>query len=250
MVNPASLLSIPGPQEAWHTGSLVGFDLETTGKNPHTARIVTASIVLVDPDGKMRSNAEWLIDPEVEIPAEAAAVHGVSTEHARAHGMDATAGLGEIVSTLVDFMYHRVPIVAYNGVYDFTVLTAELARRKMEALSVVGIIDPFILDKHVDTYRKGKRTLEAVSEHYGVDLDAAHTSMADSLAAAQVAQALVAKFPDRFDVPLEKIFNNQIRWKAEQSESFEQYLRRKNPEATVSRDWPVEKLSPTDQPRS
>lgn len=247
MLNPARLLSIPGPAEAWHTGPLVGFDLETTGRNPHTARIVTASIVLIDPDGKLRADAEWLVDPGVEIPEEAAAVHGITTEHARAHGMDAAQGLSEIVATLVDFMHHRVPIVAYNGVYDFTVLTAELARRDMGELAVAGIIDPFILDKHVDTYRKGKRTLEAVCEHYGVTLDAAHTSQADSLAAAQVAQALVTKFPERFDVPLEKIFNHQIRWKAEQSESFEQYLRRKNPEATVSRDWPVEKLSSAAQ---
>lgn len=241
MVTPERVLDIPGPTEPWHTGTLVGFDLETTGRNPHTARVVTASIVLMDSQGQLRATAEWLLDPEVEIPAEAAAVHGVTTEHARAHGMDATQGVSEIVATLMDFMYHRVPIVAYNGVYDFTVLTAELARRNMGEFAVVGIIDPYVLDKHVDTYRKGKRTLEAVSAHYGVNLDNAHTSLADSIAAVQVAQALVAYHPERLDVPLEKIFGHQIRWKAEQSTSFEQYLRRKNPQAVVSKDWPVEK---------
>lgn len=241
MVNPERVLVIPGPTEPWHTGTLVGFDLETTGRNPHTARVVTASIVLLDPQGQLRATAEWLLDPEVEIPAEAAAVHGVTTEHARAHGMDATQGVSEIVATLMDFMYHRVPIVAYNGVYDFTVLTAELARRNMAEFAVVGIIDPYVLDKHVDTYRKGKRTLEAVSTHYGISLDKAHTSLADSIAAVQVAQAMVSQHPERLDVPLEKIFSHQIRWKAEQSASFEQYLRRKNPQAVVSKDWPVEK---------
>ena len=240
MLNPERVLAIPGPTEPWHTGTLVGFDLETTGKNPHEARIVTASIVLLDAQGQVQAAAEWLVDPGVEIPDEAAAVHGVTTEHARQHGMDATAGLSEIVATLTDFMYHRVPIVAYNGVYDFTVLTAEMARRNMGEFSVVGVIDPYVLDKHVDTYRKGKRTLEAVSAHYGVTLDEAHTSLADSIAAAQVAQAMVAKHPERLNVPLETISNHQIRWKAEQSESLEQYLRRKNPQATVSRDWPVE----------
>ena len=218
----------------------MGFDLETTGRNPHEARIVTASIVLLDSQGQLRAAAEWLVDPGVEIPDEAAAVHGITTEHARQHGMDASTGLSEIVATLMDFMYHRVPIVAYNGVYDFTVLTAEMRRRGMGEFAVVGVIDPYVLDKHVDTYRKGKRTLEAVSAHYDVTLDAAHTSQADSIAAAQVAQSMVAKHPERFDVPLETIFNHQIRWKAEQAASFERYLRRKNPEATVSRDWPVE----------
>lgn len=246
MMTTASALSIPGPDEPWHTGTLLGFDLETTGKNPHTARIVTASIVLLDPDGNVQAHAEWLVNPGVEIPAEAAAVHGVSTEYAREYGMDATQGLSEIVATLTDFMYHRVPIVAYNGVYDFTVLSAEMARRNMGNFAVAGVVDPYILDKHVDTYRKGKRTLEAVSELYDVTLDQAHTSLADSVAAAQVAQAIVAKFPGHFDVPLETIFNQQIRWKADQAASFEQFLRRKNPEATVSRDWPVEKLSVSD----
>lgn len=243
MIHTAKVLSIPGPDKPWHTGSMVGFDLETTGKNPHEARIVTASIVLLDPQGRTRAHAEWLLDPGVEIPAEAAAVHGVSTEHAQQHGMDATQGLTEIVATLTDFMHHRVPIVAYNGVYDFTVLSAELARRGTSEFNVVGVVDPYVLDKYADTYRKGKRTLEVVCDHYGVVLDDAHTSLADSVAAVQVAQAMVAKFPGKFDAPLEALFQQQIRWKSDQAASFEQYLRRRNPEAVVSRDWPVEKLS-------
>src|SRR5699024_3929602 len=137
MVNADNVLVIPGPSDPWHTGSLVGFDLETTGPNPHEARIVTASIVLMDPDGQMRANA--------------ADVQGVSTEHTKAHCMDPTQGLTEIVATLQDFMHHRVPIVAYNGVYDFTVLANELARRDMDEAPVVGVIDPFVLDKYADT---------------------------------------------------------------------------------------------------
>lgn len=242
MLNAAHVLTIPGLDEPWHTGSMVGFDLETTGPNPHEARIVTASIVLLDPAGQMRANAEWLIDPEIDIPAEATAVHGVTTEHAQTHGMDAATGLSEIVATLKDFMDHRVPVVAYNGVYDFTVLAAELARRSMAELAVAGIVDPFVLDKQADTYRKGKRTLAVVSEHYEVVLDNAHTSQADSIAAVQVCQAIVTRFPDHFNVPLEQLFTQQIQWKADQAASFEQYLRRRNPEAFVSRDWPVEKL--------
>ena len=243
MIKAESVLTIPGPNDPWHTGSMVGFDLETTGRNPHEARIVTASIVLMDPDGHMRTSAEWLLNPEVDIPPEAAAVHGISTEYAREHGMDAAQGLNEIVATLSDFMHHRVPIIAYNGVYDFTVLTAELARRDANEFPVVGVVDPYVLDKYADTYRKGKRTLEAACQHYGVLLDNAHTSQADSIAAVQVCQAMVAKFPGKFDVSLEELFDHQIRWKSDQSASFEQYLRRKNPEATVSREWPVEKRS-------
>src|SRR5699024_9025657 len=78
---------------------------------------------------------------------------------------------------------------------------------------------------------KGKRTLAVVSEHYEVVLDNAHTSQADSIAAVQVCQAIVTRFPDHFNVPLEQLFTQQIQWKADQAASFEQYLRRRNPEA-------------------
>src|SRR5690625_8025100 len=100
MLNPERVLAIPGPTEPWHTGTLVGFDLETTGRNPHTARIVTASIVLLDPEGNLRANVEWLVDPEVEIPAVAAAVHRVTPQHARAQGMAAILGGSGIDATL------------------------------------------------------------------------------------------------------------------------------------------------------
>src|SRR5699024_10475031 len=156
--------------------------------------------------------------------------------------MDPTQGLTEIVATLKDFMHHRVPIVAYNGVYDFTVLPNEAARRDMEEAPVVGEIDPLILDKYADTYCKRKRTLTAACEHYEVVLENAHTSQADSIAAVQVCKAIATKFPDKFNMPLEQLFTQQIRWKSDQAASFEQYLRRKNPEAVVSRDWPIEKL--------
>src|SRR5690625_7985490 len=96
MVNADNVLVIPGPSDPWHTGSMVGFDLETTGPNPHEARIVTASIVLLDPDGQMRANAEWLVDPGIEIPAEADAVLGETTEQANANALHPTPGPTEL----------------------------------------------------------------------------------------------------------------------------------------------------------
>lgn len=208
----------------WHESIRAGFDLETTGRDPRTALIVTATLVMVDEQGRAASSAEWLVDPGVPIPAEAAEVHGVTTERAQAEGMPAAQGVTEITETLRDLFAAGIPVVAFNGVYDFTVMDREARRHGLTPLEARPVIDPFVLDKQVDRFRKGKRTLSAVSEHYGVTLENAHTSAADALAAVQVADALAARYEQLRVAPVD-LHERQVRWKAEQAESFEQYLR-------------------------
>ena len=60
------------------------FDLETTGVDVEMARIVTACIAVLDADGAVVQRWDWLADPGVEIPEAASAVHGITTERARA----------------------------------------------------------------------------------------------------------------------------------------------------------------------
>lgn len=224
---------------SWHEQIRAGFDLETTGRDPQQALIVTATLVMVDASGRAASSAEWLVDPGVPIPAEAAAVHGVSTERAQAEGMGAGRAVREITETLRDLFAAGIPVVAFNAVYDFTVMDREARRHGVEPLEPMPVIDPFVLDRQVDRYRKGKRTLGAAAEHYGVRLDDAHTSAADALAAVEVADVIARRHP-QLDVPLADLHTQQARWKAEHAASFEEYLRRKDPAATVSRAWPVE----------
>jgi DNA polymerase III subunit epsilon len=222
----------------WHEQIRVGFDLETTGRDPETALVVTASLVVVDPHGNLAANYEWLVDPGVPIPPEAAAVHGVTTERARAEGLPADVGIVEIADTLRDFFDAGIPVIAFNACYDFTVMDRELARRGLEPLPNRWIIDPYVIDKQVDRYRRGKRTLTDVCSLYEVQLLDAHTSAADSLAAVGVADCLARKYP-QLQVPLETLHAQQVAWKAEQSASFQDYLRRKDPVAVVNGDWPV-----------
>ncbi|MDO5635216.1 MAG: 3'-5' exonuclease [Micrococcus sp.] len=224
---------------SWHEQIRAGFDLETTGRDPRQARIVTATIVMVDGSGRMASQAEWLVNPGVPIPEEAAAVHGVSTEKAQAEGLPARQGVSEILETLRDLFAARIPVIAFNGVYDFTVAHHEAQRQGLTPLDPTPVIDPFVLDRQFDRFRKGKRTLSAVSEVHGVTLENAHTSAADALAAVQVADAL-ARLHAKIRIDPVQLHERQITWKAEQAASFEEYLRRKDPQASISRSWPVE----------
>lgn len=229
----------PASALPWHQQIRVGFDLETTGRDPEEALVVTASLVVVDPHGQLAAASEWLVDPGVPIPAESSAVHGVTTERAQAEGLPASQAIVEIADTLRDFFDAGIPVIAFNASYDFTVMDRELARRGLEPLQNRWIIDPHIIDKQVDRYRKGKRTLTDVCAFYGVELLDAHTSAADSLAAVGVADQLAARYP-KLRLPLAELHGLQVRWKAEQSASFQEYLRRKDPAAVINGDWPVQ----------
>ena len=223
---------------SWHERPRAAFDLETTGRDPHTARIVTASLVLVDEGGRTVQEREWLVDPGVEIPAEAAAIHGVSTERARAEGLDAATATAGIAEALAGFFDAGIPVMAFNAAYDFTVLANECARYGLQAPTATPVIDPFILDKQMDRYRRGKRTLVALCELYGVRLEAAHTSAADALATIGVADALARRYSG-LCIDAVELHERQIGWCAQQAASFQEWLRRTDPEALVDGVWPV-----------
>lgn len=89
---------------SWHREALVGFDLETTGTEPLEARIVTAAVVGVDGrDEEPVRQRTWLADPGIRIPAQASAIHGISSERAAAEGRPAREVADEIAETLADY---------------------------------------------------------------------------------------------------------------------------------------------------
>ncbi|WP_318241846.1 3'-5' exonuclease [Arthrobacter pullicola] len=228
---------------SWHELPRASFDLETTGRDPQEARIVTASIILVDASGGILKHHEWLIDPGVDIPEEAAAIHGISTERARADGIPARLGVAEIIQVLQDTFAAGVPVLAFNAAYDFTVLAREAERCGLSAPVPFPVIDPFIMDKQADRYRRGKRTLTAMAEHYGVAFENAHTSAADVMATLAVGAAMAGAFP-LLAQDAASLHQLQTGWAAEQAASFQSYLRRRDPEAVIDGTWPV-KAAPT-----
>src|SRR5690606_9732845 len=143
-------------------GARIGvFDLETTGVDVDSSRIVSACVAVLDEGGQLVARWDWLADPGVEIPEGAAAVHGITTERARAEGAPARTVVTEVAQTLRVLFATGVPVVVYNAPYDLSLLDRECRRHGIEPLDAPGpIIDPLVIDKAVDRYRKGKRTLE------------------------------------------------------------------------------------------
>lgn len=232
---------------AWFEGRMTTFDVETTGTDYETDRIVTASVATVG-GGYPTAARSWLINPGVEIPEGAAKVHGISNERAQAEGVDPAGAVEEIVSALHASLQAGAPIVAFNARFDLTMLDREARRHGVVALvdrvggaELLRVVDPYVLDKEVDRFRRGKRILTVVCEHYGVELgDDAHDADADALAAARLAYRMAKRYPVIGDLSLSELYALQITWAADQAASLEDYHRsRGRLDGDYPRDWPM-----------
>jgi DNA polymerase-3 subunit epsilon len=215
------------------------FDLETTGIDTDTSRIVSAYVGVLDGEGEARG-VSWLADPGVEIPEQASAVHGITTERARAEGREASEVIAEIVAVLRSLLAQNVPVVIYNAAYDLTLLNRECLRYGIEPLvDPSPIIDPLVIDRAMDRYRKGKRTLEIAAEFYGVELTDAHDAQADAVAAGRVAQAISQRYFEQLGHDVHALHALQVVWAAESAQSFQEYMRRtKDPDFVAEGVWP------------
>lgn len=70
----------------WYDGPLAAFDTETTGIDVERDRIVSAALVVQETPRSAPRITRWLINPGVEIPDAATAVHGLTADHLALHG--------------------------------------------------------------------------------------------------------------------------------------------------------------------
>lgn len=217
------------------------FDTETTGIDTANDRVVSSTIALLGKHGEVLERYDWLIDPGVEIPEAAANVHGITTEVARASGVETSVGIAQLVAQLASMIDRGFPLVAYNAPYDLTLLRAEAARNGVAwPKEIAPVIDPLVIDKQMDRYRKGKRTLEVVSAHYGVELGSAHDAGEDAIAAGRVLQALALRYAHALPAEIMQLHDAQVTWAANQAASFQEYMRRvRDPNFTAEGGWPI-----------
>lgn len=245
---------------SWRDDPIVGFDTETTSADPETARVVTACVGVASSEGGWQPR-NWLLRQAEPIPAKATALHGITTEQANRDGSDPQAALVEIRGNLHEAWSNGWPVAGHNIRHDFTVLDRECRRFGLGGFEVRGpVIDTLVVDKAVDRYRKGLRTLTAMTAHYGIVLTAAeaHGAEPDALAAARLAWKLAGQYvpageiPEhgsaphpggRFrvgDVPLGELHAFQVEAHAAQRVSFAAYLAKKGETLDdEGRGWPM-----------
>ena len=230
----------------WIDGPMVGFDTETTGVSTANDRIITAAVIRRDGAGV--TTRTWLIDPGVEIPARATEVHGITTEHARAHGITPAQGLDEIASELASALKDGIPIVGFNVQYDLTILETELERHGLPTLTqrvggeVRPVVDPLVLDRHLDRWRKGPRKLIDMCRIYVVPVvaDDLHAADADVLATLDLVKAIAQRYPAVGSIDLDALHDQQAAAHRDWALKFAAWLKSKGTVDDLPRpQWPI-----------
>ncbi|MDO4911830.1 MAG: 3'-5' exonuclease [Corynebacterium sp.] len=221
-------------------GKMLSFDLETTGIDPYNTRIVTSSLISIN--GSQVDTWDALADPGVEIPKEASDVHGITTEHARANGRPHDKVLEATITRIREGWANGQTLIVYNAAYDLTVLAALDPNFRVEG----PVFDPYIIDRIQEPRRPGNRRLSTLCEIYGITLDNAHNSTADSLAAARVAWFQAQKYPELVQMSTDELMEFQAVGYDKAQRSLKAYFERERPERaqSVALQWPIaEKLS-------
>ena len=169
------------------TKPIIFFDLETTGVNIATDRIVEISILKVFPNGNKESKT-WLVNPEIEIPAEASAIHGITNEKVV---MEPT--FKELAITVNDMIYD-CDLAGFNSNrFDIPLLAEELMRAGID----FDMKNRKAIDVQVIFHKKEQRTLSAGYQFYcGKNLDDAHSAEADTNATYEILLAQLDKYSD------------------------------------------------------
>lgn len=252
----------------WSEGPFLAFDTETTGVNVDTDRLVTVGLVrrapvaagedaaasagddageVVSVNGKLfrQTVRTWLADPGIPIPEKATAIHGVTTEMARANGTPVGAVASEVAQALAEALAAGTPVIIYNAGYDLALLENELRRHGHPTLcerlgrDIAPIIDPLVIDKGVNRYRKGKRTLDALSTAFGVAADVdLHRADNDAEVTLNLWQRMLGLSPTLRSLSLDQLHQQQITWHRAWAENFNAFLASKGRTADVNENWP------------
>jgi DNA polymerase III subunit epsilon len=161
-------------------------DLETTGINLASDRIVELAIVKIMPDGS-QVRKRRLINPQMKIPAAVTAIHGITDEMVK----DAPT-FKEVANETKQFL-ENADFAGYNSNrFDWPLLVEEFLRSGLE----FDIADRKMLDVQKIFHVMEPRTLTAAYKFYcNQSLEDAHSAEADAVATWEVFEAQLKKYP-------------------------------------------------------
>ena len=163
------------------------FDLETTGTNVAKDRIVEISILKVYPNGNKESKT-WLVNPEMTIPDEVVAIHGISNEKV------ANEPTFKELSREVYNIIKDCDLAGFNSDrFDIPLLAEEMLRSEID----FDLKNMLSVDVQTIFHKMEKRTLEAAYKFYcDKDLNNAHSAVADTMATYEVLLSQLKRYPE------------------------------------------------------
>ena len=165
---------------------IVFFDLETTGTNIVSDRIVEIAYLKIYPNGNEESK-RYLVNPEMPIPQEVTAIHPISDEDVKNEPV--FKELAKIIAKDIE----GCDLAGYNSVrFDLPLLAEEFLRANVD----IDLAKRKMIDVQVIFHKMEQRTLSAAYKFYcNSELTNAHTAEADTRATYEVLKAQL----DRYD---------------------------------------------------
>jgi DNA polymerase-3 subunit epsilon len=166
---------------------IIFFDLETTGINVASDRIVEISYLKVDLNGNENSKTLRL-NPGIPIPEKVTAIHGISNEDVK----DAPT-FNEVAKSLAR-EFEGCDLAGYNSVkFDIPLLAEEFLRSGVD----IDLKRRKFIDVQVIFMKMEPRTLSAAYKFFvNKELNDAHSAEADTLATYEVLQAQLDRYPN------------------------------------------------------
>ena len=166
---------------------IVFFDLETTGINISKDRIVEISLLKIFPNGNKESKT-WLVNPEIEIPFEVSAIHGITNEKV------VTEPTFKELAETINSMISDSDLAGFNSNrFDIPLLAEEFLRVGVD----FEMDNKRAIDVQVIFHKKEQRTLSAGYKFYcGKILEDAHSAEADTNATYEILKAQLDRYDD------------------------------------------------------
>ncbi|MER6280281.1 exonuclease domain-containing protein [Streptomyces sp900105245] len=160
------------------------FDLETTGLDPDTDRIVEAAWLLADHRALAWDSV--LIDPGAPIPQDAYDIHGIDDTMARNDGVSPRDAIDELTGVLAKEITDGATLVIFNRTYDLPLLDAECRRHGLPTLAdrlgrPARVVDPMRISQQT-RYHSDNHALTDLADLYSAGNLAAHSALGDCLA--------------------------------------------------------------------
>jgi DNA polymerase-3 subunit epsilon len=168
------------------TKPLAFIDLETTGTNLGTDRIIEIAIIKILPDGT-RSVKRKLINPEMPIPQASIDIHGITNEMVK----DAPS-FRQVAHELKQMLDH-CDLAGYNSNrFDIPLLMEEFLRAQID----FDMKGRRMVDVQKIFHQMEQRTLSAAYKFYcNKNLESAHSAEADASATYEILEAQTEKYP-------------------------------------------------------
>jgi len=169
------------------TKPLVFFDIEATGLNVASDRIVELSMLKVQPDGKEEQKT-YRVNPTVPISKDAQRVHGIADEDVKD-----LPTFSDIAKEVVEFL-KGCDLAGYNSTkFDVPLLTEEILRAEVD----FDVRKAKMVDVQVIFFKKEPRNLAAAYKFYcDKELDNAHSADADTMATYEVLKSQLERYED------------------------------------------------------